>query len=516
MGFQLTIAAGQEAGKEFVFDQASVVIGRNSDCDVVLYDAGISRKHARIFRSGDVLAVEDLGSSNGTLVNGARVEGSLELQDGDALTLGPVVFQFSAMEQPPAEGGEEGGASTRIVSMEEIRRQRNKGSALAPKGAGQEQLQELGRAATSMHRAIKPQGAAAGGPPARPGAGRSGPPARGGAPGRGGVPAAKGAGGRPPPGGGGLSAAERARLKREGSPLSLMWAEASPAKRGILVTVASLLLLGMLGGGYMAVSGSSEQVVRADEPATLGRDPVPESFGLGEGVDFARSDSKTFNFEVSAPGEVAVLLHYQSGDIQDREVSIAVNGVEVGFVPADRLGSDLVNNEVLVPVKVVKRNDLNSVIFDNVKNPPGQDPWRIWNPRVEVVAIPQGTPEELLNRAQQSFRRGQLSMDAKDVGAENRYRAWREYRTAWLSLEGLPDKPDLYGFARDKVKEAQRELDSKCNALMLSVRNHEIDPATKNFDRVKEELRYARSFFPGKDQPCFWKIRQKMDEYDME
>ncbi|MBM4379908.1 MAG: FHA domain-containing protein, partial [Deltaproteobacteria bacterium] len=181
MGFQLTIAAGQEAGKEFVFDQASVTIGRNSDCDVVLYDSGISRKHARIFISGGVLSVEDLGSSNGTLVNGERVQGSLDLQDGDILTLGPVVFQFYAMEQPPAEG-EEGGASTRIVSMDEIRRQRNKGSALAPKGAGTEQLREMGRAATSMHQAVKPKGAAAaGGPPVRPGAapGRAGPPARG-------------------------------------------------------------------------------------------------------------------------------------------------------------------------------------------------------------------------------------------------------------------------------------------------------------------------------------------------
>ena len=512
MGFQLTIATGQEAGKEFVFEQASVTIGRNTDCDVVLYDAGISRKHARIFTSGGALVVEDLGSSNGTQVNGAPVEGPTELQDGDAITLGPVVFQFYAAEQPPAEGGG-GGASTRIVSMDEIRRQRNKGSALAPKGAGTDQLQALGRAATSMHKAVKPA-AGAGGPPARQappvGAGRAGPPARAGAAGRGGPPA------RQPPQAGGLSAAERARLKREGSGLALLWAEATPAKRAVLLGVVGLLGLGLLGGGYVAMSEDGAQVARADEPAKLGREPVPQSFGLGDGVDFQRPDSKTFTFDVSAPGEVAVLLHFQSGDIEDREVSIAVNGVELGFVPADKLGSDLVDNELLVPVKVVKRNDVNSVIFDNVRNPPGQEAWRIWNGRVEVVAIPQGSPEELLGRAQQSFRRGQLAMEAKDIGAENRYRAWREYRTAWLSLEGMADKPDLYGFSRDKVKEAQRELDSKCNALMLSIRNHEIDPGTKNFDRVKEELKYARTFFPGKDQPCFWKIREKMDEYGME
>jgi len=53
MGFQLVIAEGKEAGREFVFDQLSVLIGRTSECDVVLYDPGVSRKHARIFNEGE-------------------------------------------------------------------------------------------------------------------------------------------------------------------------------------------------------------------------------------------------------------------------------------------------------------------------------------------------------------------------------------------------------------------------------------------------------------------------------
>src|SRR3954470_13027817 len=96
MGFQLVIAEGKEAGREFVFDQASVLIGRTSECDVVLYDPGVSRRHARIFGEGSGYFVEDMGSSNGTKVNGSIIK-KKQLNDGDAIGLGPVVFNFTAV-----------------------------------------------------------------------------------------------------------------------------------------------------------------------------------------------------------------------------------------------------------------------------------------------------------------------------------------------------------------------------------------------------------------------------------
>src|SRR5690349_25133443 len=99
MAFQLVIAEGKEAGREFVFEQESVLIGRTSDCDVILYDPGVSRKHARIFSQGEAHFVEDMGSSNGTKVNGSVVK-KKQLADGDNITLGPVVFNFSAKIVP--------------------------------------------------------------------------------------------------------------------------------------------------------------------------------------------------------------------------------------------------------------------------------------------------------------------------------------------------------------------------------------------------------------------------------
>jgi DNA-binding winged helix-turn-helix (wHTH) protein len=63
------------------------VIGRGDDCDLVVAERQVSRHHARIRRVGDAFVVEDLGSRNGTYVNGAVVEGPVALQDGDVVQI---------------------------------------------------------------------------------------------------------------------------------------------------------------------------------------------------------------------------------------------------------------------------------------------------------------------------------------------------------------------------------------------------------------------------------------------
>jgi pSer/pThr/pTyr-binding forkhead associated (FHA) protein len=68
------------------------LIGRGDDCDVHLFDPALSRHHCRLDWRDDRLVVEDLGSRNGTLVNGQKVAERRVLADGDSLWVGASVF----------------------------------------------------------------------------------------------------------------------------------------------------------------------------------------------------------------------------------------------------------------------------------------------------------------------------------------------------------------------------------------------------------------------------------------
>jgi pSer/pThr/pTyr-binding forkhead associated (FHA) protein len=91
----LLIGSGGFAGQRYELDQDEVVIGRNPNTDITLLDEGLSREHAAIIRDPQTgaFAIEDLGSSNGTKVNGKRVNAA-ELCHGDEIQLGLTTFQF--------------------------------------------------------------------------------------------------------------------------------------------------------------------------------------------------------------------------------------------------------------------------------------------------------------------------------------------------------------------------------------------------------------------------------------
>lgn len=85
----------------FKLSRDVTVIGRREDCDLRIPLGEISRKHCKIVRSGGSFLVEDMGSSNGTYVNGRRVQ-SLDLEAGDTVQVGPVVFVLQIAGEPAA------------------------------------------------------------------------------------------------------------------------------------------------------------------------------------------------------------------------------------------------------------------------------------------------------------------------------------------------------------------------------------------------------------------------------
>ncbi|MBV9837658.1 MAG: FHA domain-containing protein [Solirubrobacterales bacterium] len=81
-------------GKRLVVGPAGVTLGRSRQCDVVLDDPNVSRTHAEIRPRGGSWVLSDLGSTNGSTVNGRRVEGPEVIKRGDEIELGTSVIRF--------------------------------------------------------------------------------------------------------------------------------------------------------------------------------------------------------------------------------------------------------------------------------------------------------------------------------------------------------------------------------------------------------------------------------------
>jgi DNA-binding winged helix-turn-helix (wHTH) protein len=82
------------ADRQFLLAEGATIIGRAQEAAIRIDSGGVSRRHARIIVSGDQAQVEDLGSKNGTFVDGQLVSGTCPLKDGHEIRVGPVTLTF--------------------------------------------------------------------------------------------------------------------------------------------------------------------------------------------------------------------------------------------------------------------------------------------------------------------------------------------------------------------------------------------------------------------------------------
>ncbi len=92
-GAWLDIIAGHGYGQTHTLDQHTSIIGRADDADIQVGEYAVSRRHAMILTNGRAHLIRDLGSTNGTRVNGLHVVEKL-LRDGDTIEIGGTAFQF--------------------------------------------------------------------------------------------------------------------------------------------------------------------------------------------------------------------------------------------------------------------------------------------------------------------------------------------------------------------------------------------------------------------------------------
>lgn len=97
--FQFVMRSGPTPGVTFPLEGEQLIIGRDPSNGVAINDAEISRKHSRLTFQGGKYVLEDLGSTNGTFVNGQRLAGPVVLKPGDVISLGEqIVLMYDAIK----------------------------------------------------------------------------------------------------------------------------------------------------------------------------------------------------------------------------------------------------------------------------------------------------------------------------------------------------------------------------------------------------------------------------------
>ena len=106
MQTKLIVASGKSAGRAIAIKRNKLLIGRAEECDVRPLSEDVSRRHAAIHVGPVEVWVEDLGSRNGTFVNGVRITEKVRVSDGDLVRVGVLELKVSCAK-PAVAGGEE-------------------------------------------------------------------------------------------------------------------------------------------------------------------------------------------------------------------------------------------------------------------------------------------------------------------------------------------------------------------------------------------------------------------------
>jgi len=118
MDVKLIVVGGKNAGRVVPVTGGKFLIGRAEDCHLRPNSDAVSRHHCAITLQAGRVTIADLGSRNGTLVNGQRIKGEEELKSGDHLRVGPLEFQVAievtlgGQKRPKVHSVEEAAART--------------------------------------------------------------------------------------------------------------------------------------------------------------------------------------------------------------------------------------------------------------------------------------------------------------------------------------------------------------------------------------------------------------------
>ena len=91
---EVVAAMGHEPGRAFPIDGAGITLGRGNDADIRVDDQFASSHHARVFPRGRFVYIEDMGSTNGTYLNGKQLKRPEQLRASDSIRIGDTEYRY--------------------------------------------------------------------------------------------------------------------------------------------------------------------------------------------------------------------------------------------------------------------------------------------------------------------------------------------------------------------------------------------------------------------------------------
>ena len=463
-------------GKEYHFENTAT-LGRIEECEVTIIDPGISREHARVTGRRGVFIVEDLGSSNGTRLNGETINGPEVLRDGDYITVGAVNIMFSNLEMDKAgEPTEKMHLSEKQADKLDHSREFDLGNLPTLK----EFFTPLRIIVTALFLFML-----------------------------------------------GFLPILTRRFLELGVALLLL-----ACIGGLVVVklrnVLSLILrktsvfAGVLFGIVFIAAGTGKlfpSAVEAQEQQEWSEHPIDyaeyeqsggyDNWALGYQEvsryygDVNYRDKIIFRYYKS-PQRQRITLEYAACGISEGEAAIFLNDKKLDYIPvAETCRYDL---SIVLPPEKLKTGE-NYVVFDNLRNDRnGTETWLISYVKFREEAIPKADPVQ----AEQNFRLGMRLYDDRQVDPRNRQRAITHFRLARDYLEMIEKKPHLYGEATRMIRTIDKQLQRIFQNGMFEAQRQ------TNFGKYEEAaniLRKTMSYFDAdKKDPRFLQLQSALNQ----
>ncbi|MGC4116460.1 MAG: hypothetical protein QM765_18165 [Myxococcales bacterium] len=344
------------------------------------------------------------------------------------------------------------------------------------------------------------------------------------------MPVKSGAGSRPgplarpqPKGAAPMLASERARLRRENAglvgKLKVFWLEATKPVRIAIISVASLLGVGLLGLTVWQITKTTKvDVAIADlshDQFKISESKSKDVFGYGEdfGVTKQTKDEVHFVFDYAESIPVVYYVAFEPQGVDRKEqVDISLNGVHVAYI-TPTMGDYTKVQRYKLPKKLLRKGDVNEIVFDHSDNPPNAVPWALTKVRLNIRPLPACTGDECVREAKTAYDLAVEFLEKKGIAAENTFLAWKSLHTCMLFLENLENnKPDLYTLAQSTLRDTDKELDQRCSKILMTAKRWE---ELKDPKKALYEYKNGLAWFPESDDEhaCRGKLKDKIADY---